>query len=158
MDCRQCAATFLVPDGERMPRGCLCPSCRGSQTPRANLELTCVDCSGRFTWRRDEQRRFTELGLQPPRRCADCREKRRHGELPAPLTDGQRVRGRVRDVFGGYGFIEVEGYTRSLFFSFTDVDGSDPLALKIGDILEADAFNTSKGPRGLRVTLIERIA
>ena len=37
----------------------------------------CVDCGGEFTFTAGEQEYYRDKGLQEPKRCADCRAKKR---------------------------------------------------------------------------------
>ncbi len=39
--------------------------------------ITCKDCGLDFTYAVEEQRFFEEKGFQPPKRCPDCRRKKR---------------------------------------------------------------------------------
>jgi ssDNA-binding Zn-finger/Zn-ribbon topoisomerase 1 len=39
--------------------------------------LTCQDCGGEFIFATGEQRFFARKELAPPKRCPDCRKKRR---------------------------------------------------------------------------------
>jgi hypothetical protein len=40
-------------------------------------EIICVDCGKAFTWNREEQAFYLSKGLQPPKRCKDCRLRRK---------------------------------------------------------------------------------
>lgn len=40
-------------------------------------EIICVDCGKAFIWNREEQAFYLSKGLQPPKRCKDCRLRRR---------------------------------------------------------------------------------
>lgn len=39
--------------------------------------IKCVDCGREFPWEAREQEWYRDRGLQPPKRCKDCREKKR---------------------------------------------------------------------------------
>ena len=51
-------------------------------------EIICVDCGGRFFWNKDEQAFYISKGLQPPKRCKDCRLRRRLTIAPKAVTNG----------------------------------------------------------------------
>ncbi len=40
-------------------------------------ELICIDCGGSFIWNREEQSFYLSKGLQTPKRCKDCRLRRK---------------------------------------------------------------------------------
>lgn len=42
-----------------------------------NVMLTCADCKHPFLWSAGEQEFYDEHELSEPRRCRDCREKRK---------------------------------------------------------------------------------
>lgn len=46
--------------------------------PDPNDPIKCIDCGGEFYFPEDEQGFFKEKGLMPPRRCRDCRQKRKN--------------------------------------------------------------------------------
>ena len=50
-----------------------------SNAPQATSDelLTCADCSGPFTFSVGEQTFFAQNSLKPPKRCPDCRKKRK---------------------------------------------------------------------------------
>lgn len=39
--------------------------------------LSCMDCKADFLFSEGEQKFFTEKGFTPPKRCKDCRRKKR---------------------------------------------------------------------------------
>lgn len=41
--------------------------------------LTCEDCGEEFTFSGEEQEFFAEKGFSEPKRCKDCRQKRKAG-------------------------------------------------------------------------------
>lgn len=43
----------------------------------SDQQITCVACGRSFPWSSGEQRYYAERGLQPPKRCPDCRAHRR---------------------------------------------------------------------------------
>ena len=47
--------------------------------PFEDIDLLCVDCGDVFLWNSKAQQRCFEEQRQPPRRCAVCRDQRRHG-------------------------------------------------------------------------------
>jgi hypothetical protein len=40
-------------------------------------EIICVDCGKAFTWNRDEQAFYLSKGLREPKRCKECRLRRK---------------------------------------------------------------------------------
>ena len=50
-------------------------------------ELTCQDCEQTFTWSAKEQEFFAQKGFENvPKRCPECRKKRRQGRDGSPST------------------------------------------------------------------------
>ncbi|MFC1871063.1 zinc-ribbon domain containing protein [Chloroflexota bacterium] len=49
--------------------------------------LTCIDCDKTFIFSENEQRYFASKGLLEPKRCPDCRKRRR--DLLAISKGGQ---------------------------------------------------------------------
>jgi hypothetical protein len=39
--------------------------------------LTCVDCRTEFTFTTGEQEFYNDKGFTPPKRCGDCRDKKK---------------------------------------------------------------------------------
>ncbi|MHC4459413.1 MAG: zinc-ribbon domain containing protein [Planctomycetota bacterium] len=39
--------------------------------------LTCVDCGNKFNFSTEEQEFYIQRGFQEPKRCKDCRDKRK---------------------------------------------------------------------------------
>lgn len=71
-----CATTAVEADSTG-----LCQARKGrnvgeSQTYQ-DKPLTCVDCKQPFVWSAREQTFFAEKKFAPPKRCSDCRKKRR---------------------------------------------------------------------------------
>lgn len=59
----------------------------------------CKDCGCEFVWERGEQEFFFSKGLAAPKRCPECREKRRLTIVRVGSTDGGGTRyGHVDDV------------------------------------------------------------
>ena len=52
-----------------------------------DLILECVDCSRDFTFTRGEQIYFASKGLSTPRRCPECRLKRKLTLAPEVSND-----------------------------------------------------------------------
>jgi hypothetical protein len=48
-----------------------------------NKTLTCQDCSMPFIWTAGEQFYYAHRNLSQPKRCPDCRQKRRNAIAPA---------------------------------------------------------------------------
>jgi CxxC-x17-CxxC domain-containing protein len=42
-----------------------------------NQKLTCQECGQEFPFSSGEQKFFEEKGFEPPKRCPDCRKKRK---------------------------------------------------------------------------------
>ena len=57
--------------------------------------VTCVDCGAQFTFSARDQAFYQERGYQAPRRCKNCRDKRKSGALPTggvrPQSGGNAV-------------------------------------------------------------------
>ena len=51
-------------------------------------EIVCADCEDSFVWNREEQTFYLSKGLQPPKRCKNCRLKRRLTIAPKAVSDG----------------------------------------------------------------------
>lgn len=68
--CSRCGAEF----GELESRGgpAVCPTC----VP-ANITQSCQDCGGTFVFHGREQLLFRERGFSAPKRCPDCRKRKR---------------------------------------------------------------------------------
>ncbi len=45
---------------------------------KEGTERTCVECRRTFIFETGEQQFFKMRGLTPPKRCSNCRSKRRH--------------------------------------------------------------------------------
>ena len=52
-----------------------------------DLIMECVDCAGDFTFTRGEQVYFASKGLSTPRRCPECRLKRKLTLAPEVNND-----------------------------------------------------------------------
>jgi NAD-dependent SIR2 family protein deacetylase len=46
--------------------------------PLTDKALTCVDCGNQFAFNAGEQRFYLSKGLSTPKRCPDCRQKRKN--------------------------------------------------------------------------------
>jgi hypothetical protein len=55
----------------------------------APVEISCMTCRQAFTWTPGEQRFYATNGLQPPRRCARCRELRKRDRAAALAGQGE---------------------------------------------------------------------
>jgi len=58
---------------------------------KANFEdeqLICVDCGNTFIWTRGERYYYASKGLAPPKRCPQCRLKRKLTLLPEVVRNG----------------------------------------------------------------------
>lgn len=55
-------------------------------------KLTCQDCGKEFPFSAGEQKFYEQKGFDPPKRCPDCRKKRRNpnenGRSNAPQSTG----------------------------------------------------------------------
>lgn len=54
-----------------------------------NKVLVCVDCGAHFVFSSGEQRYFFSKGLSIPKRCPNCRQKRRETLVPEVSHDRQ---------------------------------------------------------------------
>jgi hypothetical protein len=107
------------------------------------MDATCRDCE--YTFRYDPEF-FSERGLQPPRRCPNCRAQRR-AQRDAPA---ERFIGRVAYVHPNehkrFGFLlGPDGATRH-YFTLADVRPSD-LPLTARDVVEFELDDRSERPR-----------
>ena len=50
----------------------------------ANIKLVCVDCKSTFLFTVGEQLYYASKGLSRPKRCRDCRERRKATLVPDP--------------------------------------------------------------------------
>jgi CxxC-x17-CxxC domain-containing protein len=64
--------------------------------------LTCVDCGVQFAFSARDQAFYQERGFQPPRRCKNCRDKRKTGGGGGGRGDGGG-RSSYGSSSGGYG-------------------------------------------------------
>lgn len=53
----------------------------------ADVQKTCVDCGANFWWTVGEQEFFEQMGYVPPKRCQDCRAKKKARQAYQPETD-----------------------------------------------------------------------
>ncbi len=49
----------------------------GNSEKYEDKTLTCADCNKEFEWSASEQEFFAEKKFAPPKRCLECRQKRR---------------------------------------------------------------------------------
>jgi serine/threonine protein kinase len=63
----------------RSPRPTHCPSCKANAAQMAQIyaRRTCVDCDTQFTITNTEEKYFRSKSLELPKRCHDCRGKKR---------------------------------------------------------------------------------
>ena len=52
-----------------------------------NKNLTCQDCGSSFTFTEEEQKFFEEKGFGEPKRCKDCRAKKKNDRNKTVFTD-----------------------------------------------------------------------
>jgi len=74
--------------------------------------LKCVDCDTDFVFTVKEQQFYESKGLtNRPKRCQECRRKKRPHHNEDPAVKSQRMAGRVKwfDAAKGYGFIVPDG-------------------------------------------------
>ena len=50
---------------------------RDNKPSPLDKEIKCVDCHTVFTFSEGEQRFYSSKGLEPPKRCGDCRKSRK---------------------------------------------------------------------------------
>lgn len=60
-----------------------------------NQKLTCQDCGKEFVFSAGEQKFYEDKGFEPPKRCPQCRKKRK---LPSSHQDGQRQQGSFHTI------------------------------------------------------------
>jgi CxxC-x17-CxxC domain-containing protein len=65
-----------------------------AQAVPAGGGIVCSDCGVEFVFSAEEKAEFASRGFQPPKRCVDCRLKRRRKRAPGA---SRRKRGRDRD-------------------------------------------------------------
>ena len=51
-------------------------------TPLADRTITCINCSKPFTFTSGEQDYYKTMKFSDPKRCKECREKKREQEQP----------------------------------------------------------------------------
>ena len=66
------------------------------ETTFEDKTLECEDCKGEFVWSAGEQEFFAEKGLVQPKRCRDCRQRRKQERQNRPC-DGNRHDGQHLD-------------------------------------------------------------
>nr|WP_275984151.1 zinc-ribbon domain containing protein [Paenibacillus hamazuiensis] len=62
---------------EEAPADSFVPASELLQLQRGPERIKCWDCGERFYWTVEEQDHFRMRGWDPPKRCSDCREKKR---------------------------------------------------------------------------------
>jgi len=50
-------------------------------------EIVCVGCGNSFVWNREEQAFYLSKGLQPPKRCKECRMRRKLTIAPKAVSN-----------------------------------------------------------------------
>ncbi len=50
----------------------------GAEAQGPGKELVCADCKSTFIFEEGEQHFYKMRGLTPPKRCPNCRSKRKH--------------------------------------------------------------------------------
>ena len=63
--------------------------------------ITCVDCGAQFAFSARDQAFYQDKGYQPPRRCRDCREKRKSGSNAG--QNSAPAHGQGHGGYGGHG-------------------------------------------------------
>ena len=53
-------------------------------TVLCDVEIECVDCPDNFWWTVGEQEFFDDMGFVPPKRCEDCRAKKKARRADQP--------------------------------------------------------------------------
>ena len=117
--------------------------------------ITCSDCNEDFTFTAAEQKEYANRGFtNRPRRCADCRRKRR-------ASNGRFYQGRVLrfDVNKGYGFIHCLGGDyegRDVFCHYEQIigDSNKRRNLVQGQLVEFLLVDAPKGPAATQVKVI----
>ena len=72
----------------------------------SDLILTCIQCYSDFVHDLREQKRFSRMGFDEPRRCPECRRRKTRGlTFDAPKTNKKRRRSNNANfVAGGMDF------------------------------------------------------
>lgn len=68
----------------------------------SDQSLKCVDCNFSFIFSEGEQKFYEEKGFLPPRRCKECRMKKKNGmnvRSPQPSLDNNKFTPRNRKSF-----------------------------------------------------------
>ncbi|KKN73534.1 hypothetical protein LCGC14_0399760 [marine sediment metagenome] len=68
----------------------------GNSEKYEDKTLTCADCNKEFTWSASEQEFFAEKKFTPPKRCLDCRAKRRKEKKGRRSSSRPSTRGNSR--------------------------------------------------------------
>src|SRR5437867_3324111 len=66
----------------------------------ADLEKQCQQCGNKFWWLASEQQFYADRGFVPPKRCPDCRAKKkadqgRTATTDDPVNPSQRLTGHL---------------------------------------------------------------
>jgi CspA family cold shock protein len=63
------------------------------------------------------------------------------------------MKGVIKKVLNGFGFITPEGETKDIFFHANDLVGVDFESLRAGDVVSFDMGTSDKGPKADNIAL-----
>jgi hypothetical protein len=82
MMCLRCGGTGRVEVRQRessAPRSTGRPQTSSSTSGFTDMILTCVDCKRSYSWTAGEQDFYHKKGMSAPKRCPECRQKKKQG-------------------------------------------------------------------------------
>lgn len=123
----------------------------------ADEMLECTQCSTKFIFTVDEQRRMAEGGaeVEPPSLCPVCRSEVQVENVPADpsgISFTERYYGEVKwfNQSKGFGFITREN-GEDIFVHYSGIETEGFKVLVEGQRVEFEVENTPKGPQAVHV-------